>query len=197
MSSPIPVAVIIAVTVSRHPIAPMAWTDAPAPAPAPTHSVSVPAVPPKQLSSELPPNYLDVHKITVTPTITVILFVLPTRGFAKISDWGELSNNRPTGIEPPLKCLDGSSRLVLLLELNIHVSDHVVGEVVTDVKAFDLTELAELLENVLVKLLEVLLELAGFDWLALGVHSGGNHIRAMVHVGQQYGWGDRRPVVEP
>ena len=181
-SSPIPIAMIIAVTVTvavpKLPITPLAWTGAPAPTPTP----SVPAVPPKQLPSQLPPNYLDMHKITVTPTVTVILLVLPTSSLAEISDWGEIRNDRPTGVEPSLKCLEGGCRLVLLPELNIHVSNHVIGKVVTDVKVLDLTELAQLLEYVLVEVLEVLLYLAGVNGLALRVHSGSDHIRALVHV---------------
>ena len=194
-SSPIPIPTIITVTVAvpKLSITPLAWTSAPAPAPTPSEA----AIPPKQLPSQLPPNYLDMHKITITPAVTVILLVLPASGLAKISDWREIRNDRPTGVEPSLKCLDGGCRLILLPELNIHVSNHVIGKVVTDVKVLDLTELAQLLEYVLVEVLEVLLDLAGVDGLALRVHSGGDHIRALVHVRQQDGRGDRRPVVEP
>lgn len=129
-----------------------------------------------------------MHKITVTPAVTVILLKLPTSGLSKISDWGEIRDDRPTGVEPSLKCLEGGCSLVLLPELNIHVSNHVVSKVVTDVEALDLTELAELLEDVLVEVLEVLLDLVGVDRLALGVHSGGDHVRALVHVRQQESW---------
>lgn len=138
-----------------------------------------------------------MHKITVTPTVAVILLVLPTSGLAEISYRGEISNDRPTGVEPSLKCLEGSRRLVLLPELSIHVPNHVVGKVVADVKALDLTELAQLLEDVLKKVLEVLLYLAGIDGLTLRIYSGGDHVRALVHVREKEGWGDRRSVVEP
>ncbi|KAG6702540.1 hypothetical protein I3842_07G039600 [Carya illinoinensis] len=66
-------------------------------------------------------------------------------------------------------------------------ADHVVGEVITDVEALDLPEFAELLEDTLVEVLEMLLDLARVDGLALGVHAGCDHVRALVHVGEEEG----------
>ena len=86
--------------------------------------------------------------------------------------------------------------MVFFLELNVHVADHVVGEVVANVEALDLAELAELLEDVLVEILEVLLDLARVDGLALGVHARRDHVGSLVHVGQKQGRRDRRSVVE-
>lgn len=196
-SSPISITMIISVSISRlfpiFPLTPVARTGAPTPAPTP----SIPAVPPKQLPSQLPSNYLDMHKVTISPTVTAILLVLPTSCFAEIGDRGKIRNDRTTRVEPSLKSLEGSCGLVFLPELNIHVSNHVVGEVVTNVEALDLTKLAQLLEDVLVEVLEVLLDLAGIDGLALGIHSGSDHVRALVHVGKEESRRDRRPVVEP
>lgn len=71
-----------------------------------------------------------------------------------------------------------------------------VGEVIADVEALDLPEFAELLEDILVEVLEVLLDLTRFNGLALGVHAGCDHVRALVHVGEEKGRRDRGAIVE-
>ena len=71
-----------------------------------------------------------------------------------------------------------------------------VGEVVADVEALDFAEFAELLVDVLVEILEMLLDLIGVDRLALGVDAGGDHVGALVHVGEEERRGDGGAVVE-
>lgn len=71
-----------------------------------------------------------------------------------------------------------------------------VGEIIADVEALDVAEFAELLEYVLVEILEMLLDLAGLDGLALGVDTGGDHVGALVHVGEKQRGGDGGAVVE-
>lgn len=60
-----------------------------------------------------------------------------------------------------------------------------VGQIVTDVQALDFAVLAELLEQILVKVLEVVLDLAGVEGLALGVDARSDHVGALVHVREQ------------
>ena len=60
-----------------------------------------------------------------------------------------------------------------------------VGEVVADIVAFDITVLGELVEEVFVELLEVVLDFARVDGVAVGVDAGGDHVRALVHVGEE------------
>lgn len=45
--------------------------------------------------------------------------------------------------------------------------------------------------------LKVLLHLLGINWLALGIDTGGNHVRPLVHVGEQQGWADARLGMQP
>lgn len=71
-----------------------------------------------------------------------------------------------------------------------------VGEVVADVEALDLAELGELLEDVLVEVLEVVLDLARVDGLALGVDPGSYHVGALVHVGEEESRRDCGAVVQ-
>lgn len=72
--------------------------------------------------------------------------------------------------------------MVFLFKLDINISDHVVGEVIADIKALDLTELAEFFKDVFVEVLKVFLDFARVDWLALGVDAWSDHVRALVHV---------------
>lgn len=79
--------------------------------------------------------------------------------------------------------MQSSGSLILFPELDVDVADHVVSEVITDVEALDLTELAEFFKDVFVEVLKVLLDLPRVDGLALGVNARGDHVRALVHVG--------------
>lgn len=137
-----------------------------------------------------------MHEIAVTPTVTIILLKLPARGFTEISHRRKISNNGATRVESTLKSLQGGGRLVFLLELHIDVANHVVSEIIADVEALDLPEFAKFFEDVFVEVLEVLLDLAGVDGLALGVDAWGDHVRTLIHVGQKEGWGDCGPVVK-
>jgi hypothetical protein len=169
---------------------PRAQTTAPAPAD------PIPTVPPKELPPQLPPNQLHVHEIAVPTSVAVVLLELPARGLAEICDRREIGDNRPARVEPALQSLQGGGGLVLLLELNVDVTDHVVGKIVADVEALDLAELVKLLEDILIEVLEVLLDLARVDRLALRVHSWGDHVRPLVHVGEEERRRDGGPVVE-
>lgn len=72
-----------------------------------------------------------------------------------------------------------------------------VGQVVTDVQALDFAILAELLKQVLVKVFKVVLDLARVEGLALRVNTRSDHVRALVHVGEQQCWADARLRVQP
>lgn len=88
------------------------------------------------------------------------------------------------GVETTMQSLQRSGGLIFLLELNINVAeDHVICEVMADVEALDLSKLVEFFENVLVEILEVVLDFAGVDGVALGVDAWGDHVGAVVHVG--------------
>jgi len=63
----------------------------------------------------------------------------------------------------------------------------VVGEVVAYIEAFDFSVLGELFEEILIELLEVVLDLARVDGVAVGIDAGGYHVGALVHVGEENG----------
>lgn len=76
---------------------------------------------------------------------------------------GEISNDRAIGVEAALESLQSNGGLIFPVELNVDVADHVIGEVVADVKGLDVAVVVEFLENVLVEVLEVVLNVAGVD----------------------------------
>lgn len=165
-------------------------------APAPTAAPPVAAVPPEELPPQLSSNQLHVHEIAVSTSVAAVLLELAARGLAEVGDRREISYDGTAVVETALERLQSRGSVVLLLELDVDVADHVVGQVVADVEALDLAELAELLKDILVEVLEVLLDFARVDRLALGVDSGGDHVRPLVHVRQEQRRRDRRPVVE-
>ena len=79
--------------------------------------------------------------------------------------------------------LECGGSLVLFPKLNVDISNHVVGEIIADIKALDLTELAKFLVNVFVEIFKVFLNLSGIYGLALSINARGDHVGALVHVG--------------
>lgn len=169
-------------------------TGTPTPAPAPASPE--PAVPSKELPPELPPNHLDVHEVAISSAVAIVFLKLAAGCLAEIGDGGKVGDYGTAGVEAAMEGLEGGGSMVLLLELDIDVANHMVGEVVADVEALDLAELAKLLEDVLVEVLEMVLNLAGIDGLPLGIDAGGDHVGALVHVGEEEGGGDGGSVVE-
>lgn len=81
--------------------------------------------------------------------------------------------------------------MLFLPELNINITNHVISQIVTNIQAFNLSIFAQLLKKILIKILEVLLDLAGVHRLALRVKSGGDSVvKALVHVREEEGGAD-------
>lgn len=137
-----------------------------------------------------------MHKVTVTPSVAIVLLKLATRCFTKVGNGRKIRNDRAAGVEPPLQSLQSSGRLLLLLELNINITDHVIGQVITNIETLDLAELAELFKDILVEVLKVFLNLPGINRLALSVYTWSNHVGTLIHVGEEKRWGDRGAIVE-
>lgn len=96
---------------------------------------------PEKLPSQLPPNHLNMHEITIPTSITALLLKLPTSGLPEIRHRREVSDDGPAGVEPTMEGLKGRSSLVFLAKLHVDIPDHVVGEIVADVEGLDLAEL--------------------------------------------------------
>ena len=75
-----------------------------------------------------------------------------------------------------------------------------ISQVIADVEALEVAVLAELVEEVLVEVFEVVLDVARVEiGLSLGVQrrGWGEHVRALVHVGEKERWADCGLGVEP
>jgi hypothetical protein len=149
-----------------------------------------------ELPPEILPNLLHMHEIAVATTVAAVLLILPTGCFTEISHGRELHNYRAARVKAPLKSVVCRSCLFFLPELDIDIPYHVVSKVVADIQVLNLTKLAQLLIDVLIKVLKMLLHLLRINGLALSINTRCYHIRALIHVSKhksrRYGW----PVVQ-
>jgi len=150
----------------------------------------------EQLPPQVPSDLLDVHEVAVSAAVAAVLLELAAGGLPEVRHGGELGDDGAARVVAALQSLQRARRLLLLAELHVHVPDHVVREVVAHVEALDLAVLAQLLEDVLVEVLEVLLDPLRVDGVPLRVHARGDHVRPLVHVAQQQRRGDGRLVVQ-
>lgn len=179
----VPVIILSAMTAMRP------LLMAPMPVRTPASASAVPSmVLPKQLTPQLPANSLQVHEVAISTTVASILFILPASSFSKIRYWREIHNNWPTSIKPSGEVPNSISSMLLLSELNIHIPHHMVGEVVTDIKAFDISILGELIKEVFIELLEVVLDLARVYGLPVGINARCYHVGPLVHVRKKNCW---------
>jgi len=76
-----------------------------------------------------------------------------------------------------------------------------IGEIIADIQALNRAILAELLEEIFVKVVEVILDLVGVERLGLGLIGVGDdvhiHVGPLVHVRQNQRWADCGLRVEP
>lgn len=131
-----------------------------------------------------------MHEVTVTPSIAHIFLILSACSFTKICNWREVDNDRAACIKPSAKILKRISCMLFLPKLYIHISDHVISYVVTDIQILNISVLAQLLKQILIEILKVVLDLAGVEILGLGVDAGSEHVGALVHVGEEKGGAD-------
>jgi hypothetical protein len=128
-------------------------------------------------------NVFRMQKVAVASTVTVPLLVLAALGLSKVSDWHELSRDFAIFVEEALHLIHAGLRLVLVGELDPHVSYHVVANIVRDDKVLNLTVLSELHEDFLIKVFKVV---DGVNQLLIrhvdpvGFHHG--RIRVLVQV---------------
>lgn len=97
--------------------------------------------PPEKLPPQLPPNHLNMHEIAIPTSITTLLLKLPASSLPEVRHRREIGDDGPTGVEPTMEGLKGSGSLVFLSKLHVHITNHVVSEIVADVEGLDLAEL--------------------------------------------------------
>jgi len=153
-------------------------------------------VTPKELFPQIPTNLLHMHKIAISATIAAVLLILSAGCFPKISNSGEVNNNRAARVKAALKGCMSCSCLIFLPELDIDIAYHVISKVVADIEVLNLTKLAQLLIDVLIEILKMLLHLLRINRLALSINPRGYHIRALIHVSKHKSWRYGWPVVQ-
>lgn len=153
-------------------------------------------IPSKELPPKLSTNLLNMHEVAVASTVAAVLLKLSAGGLTEVSYRGEVHNDRASRVESALESLKSSSSLVFLLELDVHIADHVISKVVTNVEALNFSKLGELFEDVFIEVLKVFLDLSRVDRLPLGVYARGYHVGPLVHVGEKEGGRDGGPVVQ-
>jgi hypothetical protein len=90
--------------------------------------------------------------------------------------------------------------VLFLSKLNVHITDHVISQIIADIQALEVTVLAELVKEVLIEVFEVVLDMARVE-IGLGLRVQGRsrsqHVRSLVHVGEKKGWADGGLGVKP
>jgi len=135
-----------------------------------------------ELPPEIPANLFHMHEVTVATTVAAVLLKLPAGCFTEVSHRRILQNYWAARVKATLKSIACCSCLFFLPELDIDIPNHVVSKVVADIQVLDLTELAQLLMDVLIEVLKMLLHLLRINRLALSIYSRGYHIRTLIHV---------------
>lgn len=149
-------------------------------------------VPPEQLASQLSVNLLQMHEVTITTTIASVLFILPAGGFTKICDWREIDNDGTARIESPSQITESISSLLFFPILNIDIAHHVVSQVVTYIQRLNFSIFAELLKQIFVEILKMFLNFARINRISLSIDARSDHIRTLIHVGEQKSRTDAR-----
>ena len=98
---------------------------------------------------------LGMHEVAVTTSVALTFTVLTALSFSEVSNRRKLCTDYAFRIVPSVKALHGSPCLLLVLEFDINISNHVIADVISDNDLVDLTELTELHENFFIKVFEV------------------------------------------
>ena len=143
--APISVSISVAITVAITPVPPIAPVPVPAPA-----RFSLPANLVFDILLHAPDqgdgNWLDVHKVAKSAAAATILIIVATPRLAEVRHRAELHLQLASVVVAPIENIERIGGLLLVKELAVDVTDHVIAEVVTDRKRVDPPELGQLHE---------------------------------------------------
>jgi hypothetical protein len=100
-----------------------------------------------------------VHKVTKSTPRTRSFIKIPTPGLSKVGDGTVLDAHLFAIIESATHNVESIRRLFLILKFAVHMTNHVISQIITDTKTINSTELAQLLVHVFEKDQKVLLGL--------------------------------------
>lgn len=140
------------------------------------------ALPIRQLAIQVARHDTQMHKVAESTARTLAHVVLTTTCLAEVSHGRQLADQGATTVIAALAGLEGLARAVFFAELDVDVAHQVIAEIGAHVQLFDLAELREFGEHILVELFKVLLRLFLVEQ---GLASGGVLIEwRLVHAGQ-------------
>jgi len=114
-----------------------------------------------QLPIQLRARLLPVDEVAEATPHTPLSTVQPATRLPEVRHRTQLAVDRPRRIPPAIQGITRRLRTVLVLEARVHVADQVIVVVVAYHQLFDLAVFAHLAPDVLVKGVEVVLELGG------------------------------------
>jgi len=92
-----------------------------------------------------------VQKVAKSPTAAYLLVEIAAASFAKIRDRTEFHFHLSPVVESAVHSLHGIACIFLVEKFTVDVTDHMITEVVADVKFVDPTKLGKFKKHVLVK----------------------------------------------
>jgi len=149
----------------------------------------------EELFAELRRDGFEVHEVAVATASAGVLLVLTAGGLAEVGDGAELGHDGAPLVEAASEALHGVVGAVLVFEFGVDVADEVVGKIVAHVEVLELAKFTELEEDVVIEVVEVFLKLLRGVVALLAVISAGGSVGRLVHVGDEHGLRDGRPVV--
>jgi hypothetical protein len=100
-----------------------------------------------------------MHKITTSTPVTNPLGMLPTIRLPKIRHWRKFSVYRTGGIPPTIQSVESTLGRLLVFEPGVDISNEMVAVIVADVHFLQFPVLTQLAVEILVKGIEMLLDL--------------------------------------
>lgn len=125
------------------------------------------ALPPEQVAHQRLRRAHGMDEVAVPAARALALVVLPASGLAEIGHRGELAHDGPARVKATVELAKRHLCVLLAVELGVQVAGQVVAQVAGHVHLLHLSEIAQLGEDVLVELVEVLLCLLVVDLDAL------------------------------
>lgn len=99
-----------------------------------------------------------MHEVTIASTRALPLFVLSTPGLSEICHWRILRHQLSSSIKTVSKTFESLFGILFVLEFHVHISNHVLVYIITDMQLLDRSiRLREFGEHLFIKFIELLL----------------------------------------
>lgn len=108
-----------------------------------------------QKFSQFSGGLADVHKVAIAAARARPFVELAATSLSKISNGRVLTRQHASTVEAPVEVGQRALRLLLVLELNVHIAHHVVAEVLAHLNVFNFTKLLQFFVHFFIKLVEL------------------------------------------